>query len=97
MKKKDGSSGEIPTAFVALKENVSASQEMADSIDDFCLKYLSERDRALAYVFAEIIPMTLMAKNDFSPLQKTCIEDLPYYSVDYDVLKSADPEKTNKE
>lgn len=96
LKKKDGSSGEIPTAFVVLKENVSATQEMADSIDEFCLKYLSERDRALAYVFVESIPMTLMAKNDFSSLQKTCIEDLPYYSVDYDVLKSANPKEMSK-
>lgn len=56
-----------------------------------------ERDRALAYVFVKSIPKTLMEKNDFSALQKTCIEDLPYYSVDYDVLKGADPKKTNKE
>ena len=38
-----------------------------------------------------------MEKNDFSALQKVVIEDLPYYSVNYDVLKSADPVKTNKE
>ncbi len=85
--KKDGSAGAIPTAFVVLKEGVVESQEVANKIDKFCLQHLSERNRALAYVFVESIPKTLMEKDDFNVLGKNCIEDMPYYPVDFDFLE----------
>lgn len=87
LKKQDGSSGAIPTAFVVLKENVNKNMA-AQEIDKIALQHLSERNRALAYVFVDDLPATLMHKIDFRKLEENYIEDVDYYAVDFTFLKS---------
>lgn len=96
-KKKDGTRGSIPTAFVVLKDGVSESQEIANELDKLSLMHLNERNRALAYVFVDEIPKTLMDKDNFTLLEKNYIEDLPFYPVDYTFLeKIPRPKYLNK-
>lgn len=83
VKKKDGSAGAIPTAFVVLKAGLSQSKATALELDKLSLSKLSERNRALSYVFVDEIPRTLMDKDNFKLLENHFIEDLPFFPVDY--------------
>lgn len=82
LKKKDNSSGTIPTAFIKLKEGQHDIEQLIKEIDDLSLQYLSERNRALSYVFVENLPYTSMGKIDYKSLEKLFIDDLNYYVVD---------------
>lgn len=82
LRKEEGSVGTIPTAFVVLNEGVEKSQETALTIDELALKKLSERNRALAYVFVDRLPMTLMDKVDFKKLEKIPLSEVVPYIVD---------------
>jgi long-chain acyl-CoA synthetase len=93
IKKNDGSTGTIPTAFVVLKNNKEGSQEIAQELDKISLEQLSERNRALQYVFVKQLPRTLMDKVDYKALEKLNMDDLVRYVVD-DVFFKFDA-KTN--
>ena len=74
--------GTIPTAFVKLKEEMQESEDLVQVLDKLALKELSERNRALAYVFVDNIPKTLMDKIDYKKLEQFKFEDLNAYVVD---------------
>ena len=78
--------GSIPTAFVVLKDNVTSFSEVAKKLDEHCLVHLPERNRALAYVFLNNLPYTLMGKVDYKKLEKISIDELDMIYVD-DTLK----------
>ena len=80
--KLDNMTGTIPTAFVKLKENLEPSEEVARTLDDAALLELSERNRALAYVFVDELPKTLMDKMDYKKLEKLSFNDVVSYIVD---------------
>ena len=82
LKKELGSIGTIPTAFVVLKNDALGGEETAKELDEIALQRLSERNRALAYVFVDKLPMTLMDKVDFKQLEKLTLIDTPAYIVD---------------
>ena len=82
LKKSDNSSGTIPTAFVILKDGEVDLNEMTKKLDDISLQHLSERNRALAYVYVDKLPYTLMGKVDYKTLESLIIDDLDYYLVD---------------
>ena len=86
LKKNDGSAGTIPTAFIVLKNNVKElgydEESIVNDLDKLSLENLSERNRALAYVFIKDLPRTLMDKVDFKKLEKMSIDDLELYYVD---------------
>ena len=93
LKKKDGSAGTIPTAFIVVNDSVEKTAETVKKIDSYCLKELSERNRALAYVFVDELPRTLMDKCDYKVLEKLYIDDLPYYLVDDTFFKETVKQK----
>ena len=88
LKKSDNSSGSIPTAFIILNDGYEISDELIGDIDALSLQHLSERNRALAYVFVDKLPYTLMGKIDYKSLEKLHIDDLDYYVVDDTFIQS---------
>ena len=97
IKKNDGSTGTIPTAFVVLKDKEQeGSQEIAEEIDKIALDNLSERNRALQYVFVKTLPKTLMDKIDYKKLETLNMDDLLRYVVDDVFFKNDDKTKTLK-
>ena len=72
----------MPTAFVILKDGEVDLNEMTKKLDDISLQHLSERNRALAYVYVDKLPYTLMGKVDYKTLESLIIDDLDYYLVD---------------
>lgn len=84
IKKGDGTSGAIPTAFVVLKPGISESEDIIKQLDEISLKELSERNRALAYVFVDDIPMASVGigKADYRKLEKIAFSDLDAHIVD---------------
>lgn len=80
--KLDNMTGTIPTAFVKLKEGTTPSEEVARILDDTALLELSERNRALAYVFVDELPKTLMDKMDYKKLEKLSFNEVVPYIVD---------------
>lgn len=85
--KKDGSSGTIPTAFVVLNDGVN-EQIAVKELDKISLENLSERNRALGYVFIDELPRTLMDKVDFKKLEQNFIEDVNVIMVDETFYKN---------
>ncbi len=96
VKKKDGSAGAIPTAFVVLRAGLSQSKATAFELDKLSLTKLSERNRALSYVFVDEIPRTLMDKDNFKLLENHFIEDLPFFPVDDTFLELSGDNKKLK-
>ena len=80
--RKENMTGAIPTAFIKLKDGVEESQETINMIDTQQLKDLSERNRALVFVFMKELPKTLMDKIDFRKLENYDLSDLTYHIVD---------------
>ena len=82
IRKTDGSSGAIPTAFVKLKPGIEGTEEAAHQIDELALQYLSERNRALAYVFVDDIPQNSIGKSDYKHFAKLTLDDIEPIVVD---------------
>lgn len=80
--KKDNMTGEIPTAFIKLKDGIFDNQDTINKLDTQQLKDLSERNRALVFVFMKELPKTLMDKIDFRKLENLDLPNLPYHIVD---------------
>ena len=80
--KKENMTGTIPTAFIKLKDGVVESQETINKLDSQQLKDLSERNRALVFVFVKELPKTLMDKIDFRKLESLDLSELTYHIVD---------------
>ena len=87
--KPDDMAGTIPTAFVKLKNNDVDKQEIANMLDEQAKEDLSERNRALAYVFVDEIPRTLMDKVDYKSLEKLSFSSLDSYIVDDTFVKKS--------
>lgn len=83
--------GDIPTAFIKVK-NKTNIEDFINELDNYCLKYLAERDRALAYVLVDEMPYNLMGKIDYRKLEQMNIKDLDIIVVDNTFFK----EKNNK-
>ena len=96
LSKKDGSSGSIPTAFVVLKEGYKQSEELVMELDEIALKFLSERNRALAYTFIDSLPYTLMAKVDYKKLEGMIFEELETFIVDNTFFPNENIQRTRK-
>jgi len=78
LRQAENSSGSIPSALVILREEYKTSpekiRETLTSIDEYCLKRLPERDRAIAYKSVEEVPYTLMGKINFRELEKQLVD-----------------------
>lgn len=90
LKKKDGSSGSIPVAFVLLKDGIIPSEELVQELDNISLRELSERNRALAITFVDSLPYNDMGKVNYKQLEKYFIEDINPYLVDYTFFPNDD-------
>ncbi len=66
----DNKNGKIPTAFIVVKEGVTADEQLIDKIDVFCKQRLPERDVAMAYRFCDKLPLTLVGKVDYRALEQ---------------------------
>lgn len=77
-----GKTGTVPTAFIKVKENVPKDNDTIAVLDNKALHDLSERNRALAYVFVDEIPKTLMDKIDYKKLEKLSFDDVDAHIVD---------------
>ena len=82
IRKTDGSAGSIPTAFVTLKDGMEGNEEIAKQLDEISLQYLSERNRALAYVFVDDIPMNSIGKSDYKKFAGLTFDDIDPIIVD---------------
>ncbi|MDR2647747.1 MAG: acyl--CoA ligase [Oscillospiraceae bacterium] len=79
-------SGAIPSAFVVLREGFETEESVRDvlqSIDVLCLKYLPERDRAIAYQATAELPYTDMGKIHFRALEKLPFEEEKFLITDF--------------
>ena len=88
--------GTVPTAFIKLKDHVEGNEEIARMLDDLALEELSERNRALAYVFVDSLPKTLMDKTDYKKLEKLTFDDINSYVVDDTFFKGNTFTKTKR-
>ncbi len=66
----ENQNGRIPTAYIVLSKGFSGTDSLIREIDDFCKEYLPERDAAMAYIFCEKLPLTLIGKVDYRALEK---------------------------
>lgn len=66
----EGKNGQIPTAFIVLKQDISGSDDLIRNIDELSKKRLPERDVALAYYFCDSLPLTPVGKVDFRALEQ---------------------------
>ena len=67
----ENENGKIPTAFIVVKDDVVANDELISDIDTFCKNQLPERDVAMAYRFCDKLPLTLVGKVDYRALERT--------------------------
>lgn len=91
--------GDIPTAFITLNSELKNDKDInviINYIDEHCLKSLSERDRALAYVIIDEMPYNGMGKIDYRKLEKIKMEDLDPIVVDDTFFKDKETKKLLK-
>lgn len=63
--------GEIPTAFIVLKENIDESEsKIIDEIEEISVRFLPERDKALEYYIVNELPLTSIGKVDFNKIKE---------------------------
>ena len=62
--------GKIPTAFIVVKQGITADDNLITDIDEFSKKHLPERDVAMDYNFCDALPLTLLGKVDYRILEK---------------------------
>lgn len=74
--KEKGIEGDIPTAFIKLKDPKDNFAKVINEIDVFSLTKLSERDKALAYCQIDDIKYTLLGKEDYQYYEQFSFEDL---------------------
>ena len=67
----EGENGQIPVAFLVLKQGFSKSDRLIQDIDAHSKKCLPERDVALAYYFCDSLPLTPVGKVDYRLLEQT--------------------------
>ncbi len=91
----EGKAGDIPTAFIKIKDTQDINS-FINELDQQCLKHLSERDRALAYVIIDEMPYNLMGKIDYRKLEKSKIENLDLIIVDNTFFKENQKKKVLK-
>lgn len=96
VKQNEKSMGVIPTAFVQLKTGSEPTKEMAESIDEYCLKYLGERERALVISFIDKIPYTMNGKINFMVLSSKLLDEIDKYIVDTTFIEKPNTLKRNK-
>lgn len=74
--------GAIPTAFVKIDKTKGITEdEMFIVLDKLVSDRIAGRDRALAYIFVDELPYTLMGKIDYRRLEKTNIKEMNVYWV----------------
>lgn len=61
--------GKIPTAFIVVNEGFKAGDALIWELDQFSKEHLPERDVAMAYRFADKLPLTLVGKVDYRTLE----------------------------
>ncbi|MCL2301342.1 MAG: acyl--CoA ligase [Firmicutes bacterium] len=92
----ENQAGSIPSAFVVLREGYGGTaeenREVLANIDELCLKYLPERDRAFAYRTVKELPYTPMGKVDFRALEKEIFDPAKFLLRDFAFF----PELRNK-
>lgn len=66
--------GEIPTAFIVVKESINKTDALLKNIENFSKNKMPERDAAMAYQFFEQLPLTLVGKVDYRALEKMAKE-----------------------
>jgi len=66
----DGKNGQIPVAFIVLKQSISGSDDLIHDIDELSKRYLPERDVALAYYFCDSLPLTPVGKINYRLLEQ---------------------------
>lgn len=65
----DNANGRIPTAFMVVKDGVKETEELLSEIEEYCKRYLPERDVALKYCYIDEIPLTSVGKVDYRKLE----------------------------
>lgn len=83
----DENAGVIPTAFIKLKDGESERTRIIDEINALCLRKISERNKAHAYVIVDSLPYTLMGKIDYRALEKHYFSELDCIVKDHTFLK----------
>lgn len=73
MKNTENKNGQIPTAFIVLKDK-TPNESLITELDLFCKESLPERDCPMAYRFVDKLPMTLIGKIDYRALEKQAEE-----------------------
>lgn len=66
----DGANGQIPTAYIVLKEGDARTNALIQEIDTYSKEHLPERDVALAYYFLDNLPLTPVGKVDYRALEQ---------------------------
>lgn len=67
----DQMNGEIPTAFIVLKENINEDEsKIIDEIEEISVRLLPERDKALEYYVVNDLPLTSIGKVDFNKIKE---------------------------
>lgn len=65
----DNANGRIPTAFMVVKDGVSKTEDLINEIDEYCKRYLPERDVAMKYCYIDEIPLTSVGKVDYRAIE----------------------------
>ena len=92
LKAKDKETGEIPTAYVVLKDKSYDEETVRKEILEHQDHILPERDGALEIRFIDEIPLTPVGKKDIIKLKKMAEES----EVDFDTVIGQKKTKTKK-
>lgn len=96
IKTSEDSNGVIPTAFIQLKDNSYNGDDIAQSIDQYCLERIGERERALAITFIDKIPYTTNGKVDFRKLSSKKFIDMNVHIVEDSFFEKSKVKKIKK-
>lgn len=61
--------GQIPTAFIVVKEGIQHTQRLLNEIENFTKEHMPERDTASDFRFIDELPMTNIGKIDYRALE----------------------------
>lgn len=70
----DNKSGQIPTAFIQLKNNTTKNGRVLIDLELYCKEHLPERDTPMRYNLIDKIPLTSIGKIDYLALEKQAKE-----------------------
>lgn len=70
----------VPKAFIVLKNDVVATEEVKNSIRDYCKKNLAKYAIPYEFEYRDELPKTLVNKVDYTLLEKESIAKLESHS-----------------